>query len=51
MYTDNITLSTMVIFKQCNREVLMRKQFIVIGDLLEEGTEVIVMELAFVGLE
>lgn len=41
----------MAIFKQCGKDVLRRKQFTVIGNLWEEDTEVIVMELTFVGLE
>ena len=38
-------------FKHCGRDVFRRKQLVVIGDLGEEVTVVIVMELAFVGLE
>lgn len=41
----------MAIFKQCDKDVSRRKQFTVIGNLWEEDTEVIVMELTFVGLE
>lgn len=41
----------MAIFKQCGKDVLGREQFTVIGNLWEEDTKVIVMELTFVGLE